>query len=156
MTSNNVTPAYPWTRKRWREHLSVPGRSFGNARSAFEFPAGNRRNAWSNPPKDDALSRRSIPREREGNGTPGRSKGSKTEMNGGIFQEGREEKYPGGTSDATTASSLTVPLFVMSFDDFSFAKTAIFVINAGPTDGRTDTTSYRCVVASKKNSRRSP
>ena len=48
-------------------------------------------------------------------------------------------KNRGGTSDATTPSSLIVPLLMMSFD----AKTAIFVFRKqrpteyGPTDGRT-------------------
>ena len=36
-------------------------------------------------------------------------------------------KYRGGTSDATTPSSLIGPLF-MSFDNFLLAKTAIFVV----------------------------
>ena len=35
-------------------------------------------------------------------------------------------KYRGGTSDATTSSSLIVPLFIMSVDDFSPSKTAVF------------------------------
>ena len=35
-------------------------------------------------------------------------------------------KYRGGTSDATTSSSLIVPLFTMSADDFLPSKTAIF------------------------------
>ena len=35
-------------------------------------------------------------------------------------------KYRGGTLDATTSSSLIVPLFTMSVDDFSPSKTAIF------------------------------
>ena len=38
----------------------------------------------------------------------------------------KENKYRGGTSDATTSSSLIVPLFRMSVDDFSHSKRAIF------------------------------
>ena len=37
-------------------------------------------------------------------------------------------KYRGGTSDATTSSSLIVPLILMSFDNFLPSKMAIFVI----------------------------
>ena len=48
-------------------------------------------------------------------------------------------KYRGGTSDATTSSSLIVSLFMMSFDDFLSSKTAIFVVRkkTGRTAGRT-------------------
>ena len=38
----------------------------------------------------------------------------------------KQNKYRGGTSDATTSSSLIVPLLTMSVDDFSHLKTAIF------------------------------
>ena len=37
-----------------------------------------------------------------------------------------ENKYRGGTSDATTSPALIVPLFIMSVDDFLPSKTAIF------------------------------
>ena len=40
----------------------------------------------------------------------------------------RENKYRGGTSDATTSSALIVPMFKMSFDDFLPSKTVIFVV----------------------------
>ena len=62
---------------------------------------------------------------------------------------GKGNKCSGSTSDATTSSSLIV---MMSFDDFSPSKTAIFVIRkitredgrtVGRTDGRTDTISYK-------------
>ena len=62
---------------------------------------------------------------------------------------GQFNKYRGGTSDATTSSSLIVSLFMMSFDDFWLSKQRFssFKNNAGPsygrTDGRTDMTSYR-------------
>ena len=39
----------------------------------------------------------------------------------------RQNTYRGGTSDATTSSSHIVPLFMISVDDFSPLKTAIFV-----------------------------
>ena len=42
--------------------------------------------------------------------------------------ENRKNKYRGGTSDATTSSSLIVSLIVMSFDDFLPSKTALFAV----------------------------
>ena len=39
-----------------------------------------------------------------------------------------QNKYRGGTSDATTSSTLIVPLFIISVDDFSHSKLAIFVV----------------------------
>ena len=39
-----------------------------------------------------------------------------------------KNKYRGGTSDATTPSSLILSLFMMSFDDFWLSKTTIFVV----------------------------
>ena len=61
--------------------------------------------------------------------------------------------YRGCTSDATTSSSLILPSFRMSFDDFYPQKRPYltFENNTGHTDGRTDgrtngrtdTTSYR-------------
>ena len=39
----------------------------------------------------------------------------------------RQDKYRGGTSDATTSLSLIVSL-LMSFDDFIASKTAIFAV----------------------------
>ena len=66
---------------------------------------------------------------------------------GKKLREVESNKYRGGTSDATTPSSL----FMMSISDFLPSKPAIFENNAGPTDlrtdgrtdGRTDMTSYR-------------
>ena len=45
-----------------------------------------------------------------------------------FFCVSKENKYRGGTSDATTSSALIEPLFTMSVDDFSHSKTAIFGI----------------------------
>ena len=48
---------------------------------------------------------------------------TKTAHNQHLFNE-----YRGGTSDATTLSSLIVSLIKMSFDDFLPSKTALFVV----------------------------
>ena len=37
-------------------------------------------------------------------------------------------KYRGGTSDASSSSTLIAPLFMISVDDFSHSKLAIFVV----------------------------
>ena len=52
-----------------------------------------------------------------------------------------ENKYRGGTSDATTSSSLIVPLLMTSKDDASPLKTAIFVVRKYlKTEARMDRT----------------
>ena len=40
----------------------------------------------------------------------------------------KKNKYRGDTSDATTSSSLIVPIYMMLFDDFLPSKIAIFVV----------------------------
>ena len=47
-------------------------------------------------------------------------------MGDGKDKNKKENKYREGTSDATTSSSLIVPLFTISVDDFSYSKRAIF------------------------------
>ena len=42
--------------------------------------------------------------------------------------EFRVNKYRGGTSDATTSSSLTVSLIMMLFDDFQTSKIASLIM----------------------------
>ena len=60
----------------------------------------------------------------------------------------------GGTSDATSSSSLIISLIVMSFDDFYPQKRpfSLFEDVTEQTDGPTDrhNLSQRCVVAAKK------
>ena len=49
-----------------------------------------------------------------------------------------ETSTAGVQSDATTSSSLTVPLFVMSFDDFSLARNSHIRRSKITRDLRTD------------------
>ena len=76
----------------------------------------------------------------------------------------KRNKYRGGTSDATTPSSLIILLFMMSINDFFSLETGhirrskitrdqrTYGATDGPTDGPTDGHDllWRCIVASKK------